>query len=307
VFKGLRPLAAALGERARENEPLAPYTSMRVGGPADLLTVCKTTAEVVDAVQASRRYQVPWLVLGGGCNVLIADGGVRGMVVVNRASQVSISADGTVSAEAGAAIAALAQETAREGMAGLEWAAGLPGTVGGAVVGNAGAFGGDVASVLTNATILENDGVVVEHPATWLELTYRGSKIKRSAKTERAVVLAAKLSLTPGDPEVLADRVAEILKWRKTRHPSGATMGSTFKNPPDGHAGKVIEQAGLKGYQVGGIRISEQHGNFLINTGNATAADVMDAICHVQDQVKEKLGVELELEVEMLGDWPACQ
>ena len=307
MLKGLRPLAAALGERARENEPLAPYTSMRVGGPADLLTVCKTTAEVVDAVQESRRYRVPWLVLGGGCNVLIADGGVRGMVVVNRASQVSISADGTVSAEAGAAMATLAQDTVREGLAGLEWAAGLPGTVGGAVVGNAGAFEGDVASVLTNATILESDGVVVEHPAAWLELTYRGSRIKRSTETERAVVLAVKLSLTPGDPEALADKAAEILQWRKTRHPSGATMGSTFKNPPNGHAGYLIEQSGLKGYQIGGIRISEQHGNFLMNTGNATAADVMDAICYVQEQVKEKQGVELELEVEMLGDWPACQ
>ena len=307
MLKGLRPLATELGERARENELLAPYTSMRVGGPADLLVVCKTTEEVVDAVLASRYYQVPWLMLGGGCNVLIADGGVRGMVIVNRASQVSISADGSVSAETGASVATLAQETVAEGLAGLEWAAGLPGTVGGAVVGNAGAFGGDVASVLTSATILEHNGEIIEHPTTWFEFTYRGSRIKRSAESERAVVLTANLSLAPGDPALLAEKVTEILSWRKTRHPSGATMGSTFKNPPDGHAGKLIEQAGLKGYQVGGIRISEQHGNFLMNTGSATAEDVMEVICHVQEQVQAKLGVELELEVELLGDWPACQ
>jgi UDP-N-acetylmuramate dehydrogenase len=229
------------------------------------------------------------------------------MVVVNRASQVSISANGSVSAEAGASMATLAQDTVAENLAGLEWAAGLPGTVGGAVVGNAGAFGGDVASVLTSAMILTFDGDVVEQPASWLELTYRGSRIKRAAANERAVVLLAKLTLSPGDPEVLSERVSEILQWRKTRHPSGATMGSTFKNPPDGHAGKLVEEAGLKGYRVGGIKISEQHGNFLINTGNATAADVIQAICYVQEQVQQKLGIELELEVELLGDWPICQ
>jgi UDP-N-acetylmuramate dehydrogenase len=157
-FASLLEWASGLGERARRDEPLASYTAMRVGGPADLLVVCRTTEEVVEAVGRARAAGVPWLVLGGGCNVLVSDAGVRGLVVVHRADRTRIGADGTVWAEAGAPMAALARETAARGLAGLEWAAGLPGTVGGAVVGNAGAFGGDVASVLRSVTLLKPDG-----------------------------------------------------------------------------------------------------------------------------------------------------
>ncbi len=301
-FASLLEWAAGLGERARRDEPLAPYTAMRVGGPADLLVVCRTTEEVVEAVGRARTAGVPWRVLGGGCNVLVSDAGVRGLVVIHRADRTRIEADGAVWAEAGAPMAALARETAARGLAGLEWAAGLPGTVGGAVVGNAGAFGGDIASVLRSVTLLEPDGEVTERPAGWMEFSYRESRIKRTPHPERPVVLAATFALAPGDPAALAARIEEILAWRRTRHPSGATMGSTFKNPPGNHAGRLIEAAGLKGYRIGGAMVSELHANFLINTGSATAADVRALIRHIQAEVEQQFGVRLEPEVEFVGE-----
>jgi len=315
-------LAAALGPQARRDEPLARYTAMRIGGPADLLVVCETTDEVVGAVALARQYGVPWLLLGGGCNVLVSNLGVRGLVIVNRAA--GIQFDGPLArAEAGALLAALARETVARGLAGLEWAAGLPGTVGGAVVGNAGAFDGDVASVLHSATVLGPDGGIAECPNEWFEFDYRSSLIKRGARntepetrntkygtrdTKREaegagyVVLAATFALRPGDPQALAARVDEILEWRRTRHPAGATMGSTFKNPPGSHAGYLIEQAGLRGYRIGGAQISELHGNFFLNTGTATAADVLALVEYARSEVRRQFGVELALEIELVGE-----
>jgi len=197
----------------------------------------------------------------------------------------------------------LADEAVRRGLGGLEWAAGLPGTVGGAVVGNAGAFEGNIAAVLRSATVLEPTGEVVERSNAWFEFDYRLSRIKRAEGQGggRSVVLAATFELQPGDPESLAARAAGFKEWRRTRHPAGATMGSTFKNPPDSHAGYLIEQAGLRGYRIGGAQVSELHGNFFMNTGSATAADVLALIEHVRAEVRRQFGVELELEIELLG------
>jgi len=300
------------------------------------LAVCETTDEVVGALALARQYGVPWLLLGGGCNVLVSDLGVRGLVIVNRAARIQF--DGPLArAEAGALLALLARETVERGLAGLEWAAGLPGTVGGAVVGNAGAFDGDVASVLQGATVLGPDGETVECPNEWFEFDYRSSLIKRGARNtehetrntehetrntkhetrntkhetrsrrqeaggEGYIVLAATFGLRPGDPQALAARVDEILEWRRTRHPAGATMGSTFKNPPGSHAGYLIEQAGLRGYRIGGAQISELHGNFFLNTGTATAADVLALVEYARSEVQRQFGVELELEIELVGE-----
>jgi len=304
VSSGIVALAGALGPRVWRDEPLARYTAMRVGGPADLLIVCETTDGVVRAVELARQHDVPWRVLGGGCNVLVSDRGVCGLVVVNRAARIDFdSAKGSVRAEAGVLLATLAREAVERGLAGLEWAAGLPGAVGGAVVGNAGAFDGDIAGVLRSATVLGPDGEVVERPNEWFEFEYRLSRVKRGTGSEGHVVLAATFGLWPGDPQALAARAGEILEWRKTRHPSGATMGSTFKNPPGSHAGYLIEQAGLRGYRVGGAEISELHGNFFMNTGTATAADVLALIEHARAEVKRQFGIELELEIELVGRW----
>jgi len=302
VGSNLGGLAKALGKRVKRDESLASYTAMRVGGPADLLVVCESVDEVVEAVALARQHEVDWLLLGGGCNVLVADRGVRGLVIVNRAAGIAFDGS-TVRAEAGALLAALARQAVGRGLGGLEWAAGLPGAVGGAVVGNAGAFEGDIANVLRSATVLEPGGKVVERPNEWFEFDYRTSRIKREKPGQRPVVLAATFDLEPGDPAALKARAEEILEWRRTRHPSGATMGSTFKNPPDSHAGYLIEQAGLRGSFIGGAQISELHGNFFMNTGDATATEVLALIEHTRAEVRRQFGVELEVEIELVGEW----
>jgi UDP-N-acetylmuramate dehydrogenase len=311
VSSNLNTLAAALGPSVLRDEPLAHHTAMRVGGPADLLIVCESVDEVVRAVGLARQHGVDWRLLGGGCNVLVADGGVDGLVIVNRAARIefglakdkgaNIMEKEAARAEAGAQLAILARETVGRGLTGLEWAAGLPGTVGGAVVGNAGAFEGDIATVLCCATVLGPDGEIVERPADWFKFDYRLSRIKREAGGGGYVVLAATFGLQEGDPKALAARADEILEWRKTRHPSGATMGSTFKNPPHSHAGYLIEQVGLRGYRIGGAQISKLHGNFLMNTGDATAADVWALIEHARAEVGRQFGIDLELEIELVG------
>ena len=311
----LDALAQALGPGVVRDAPLANYTAMRVGGPGDLLVVCETTDKVVRAVELARSFDVGWRLLGGGCNVLVADSGIRGLVIVNRAAHIRFDLakdDGrgkqAAWVEAGAQLAALARAAVGRGLAGLEWAAGLPGTVGGAVIGNAGAFEGDIANVLSTATVLGPDGKTVERPADWFEFAYRSSRIKRETTGNRSgaekgghIVLATTFELQRGIPKTLTERADEILDWRKTRHPVGATMGSTFKNPPGSHAGYLIEQAGLRGYRIGGAQISELHGNFFMNAGDATATDVLALIDHAREEVKRQFGVEMELEIEFVG------
>ncbi|MFO7741544.1 MAG: UDP-N-acetylmuramate dehydrogenase [Anaerolineae bacterium] len=309
----LSALAEALGPCARRDVPLAPFTSIRVGGAADVFVVAGSQDELVHAVRLARHYDVPWQVLGSGCNVLIADEGVRGLVIANRAESIFIEG-GLARAESGAKLTVLAQRAVEAGLEGLAWAAGLPGTVGGAVVGNAGAFEGDVAGVLGSATMLEPDDEVRERPNTWFEFRYRGSRLKGRphvaaedgfGRGEAAdggyVVLKAAFDLKPGNRAALRARAEEILTWRRTRHPSGATMGSTFKNPPGGHAGRLIERAGLKGLRIGGAQISEQHANFFVNVDDATAVDVWALIERARAEVRRQFGVVLELEIEPLG------
>ena len=292
-------LAATLGSRAGRDVVLAQFTAMRVGGPADLLVVAESVDELLDAVGAAGRYGVPWRVLGAGCNVLVADHGLRGLVIINRAASVSFEQNG-VRADAGTKLAPLARRTVNRAMAGLDWATGLPGTVGGAVVGNAGAFGGDVAGTLQSATVLEPNGEIVERGNGWFAFEYRSSRLKREPDSGR-VVLAATFGLEPADPGVLNARAEEVMRWRRSHHPLGATMGSTFKNPPGHYAGQLIEEAGLKGYRVGGAQVSEQHANFLVNTGDASAEDVLALIGHIRAEVERQSGVGLTLEIELLG------
>ena len=310
-------LAEALGSRVRRDVALAPYTAMRVGGPADLLAVVDSAEELVRAVRLARQHVIPCRVLGCGCNVLISDEGVPGLVVVNRANSVSFSSQ-TVQAESGAKLAVVADMAVSSGLAGLSWASGLPGTVGGAVVSNAGAYGGDVAGTLRSARILQPNGEVHERPQSWFEFRYRGSRLKAIAGDRRyaglgtddqggqagargSVVLDVVFEMHWSDALALRARADEVLAHRRAHHPSGATMGCTFKNPPGDHAGRLIERAGLKGYRVGGARISEKHGNFFVNTGQATARDVLELIEHARAEVARYFGVTLELEIELLG------
>jgi UDP-N-acetylmuramate dehydrogenase len=295
----LDALADALAPGARRGVPLARFTAMRVGGPAALLVLVESLDQLADAVEMAREHGLPWRVLGSGCNVLVADRGLEGLVIVNRADAVAIEGQ-TVRAASGVRMPLLVRRTVDACLAGLTWAAGLPGTVGGAVVGNAGAFDGDMAGSLQSAAVLEANGEIVERPNAWFDFAYRTSRLKRERQRER-VVLEATFQLEPGDEEVLRNRADEVVAWRRAHHPSHATMGSTFKNPPGGYAGELIEEAGLKGYRIGGAQVSEQHANFLVNTGDAAAGDVLALIRHIQAEVERQFGVQLALEIELLG------
>lgn len=298
-------LQALFGERLQINIPLARYTSARVGGPADFLIVANTANELAGILHHLWQMDVPYWVLGGGSNVLVSDAGLRGVVVINRARQVRFNeaiAPPSVWAESGANFGALARQAAAHGLSGLEWAAGIPGTLGGAVVGNAGAFGGDVAGNLLLAEILHPNGRE-NWPVERLEYAYRTSILKR--KPERRVVLSATLVLQHSTPETVQARVNEFTEHRHRTQPPGASMGSMFKNPPGDAAGRLIDAAGLKGTQIGKAQISPLHGNFFINHGDATAADIYSLIDLARSTVAEKFAVTLELEIELLGNWEA--
>jgi UDP-N-acetylmuramate dehydrogenase len=288
------------------NESLARHSTFRVGGPADAFVVVRSADELRRAVLAARACGLRVLVLGGESNILPADEGFRGLVIANRAQAWRILAPAAagqpaiVRAESGVRLGRLAREAARKGLGGLEWAEGIPGTVGGGVVNNAGAFGGCMADVLVAADILWPDGAVRTAAASALDLRYRYSRLH---EVTDAVVLTADLALRPGDPEALTARIAQISADRRAKQPLGASAGSVFKNPPGAAAGALIDQAGLKGTRVGGAWIALEHGNFILTNGRARASDIWALICRARDEVWRQFGVALELEVQLVGEW----
>jgi UDP-N-acetylmuramate dehydrogenase len=295
-------LAAVTAEgTAHPGAPLAPYTALRVGGPADLLAKVTSAEALRRAVTLARAHDLPCRVLGSGSNILVSDAGLRGLVLLNRAAATTFGPD-VIRAESGASLSSLARRCVSRGLAGLGWAVGIPGTVGGAVVSNAGAWGGDIASVLVKARILDASGQVSDWPVQRFDFGYRGSALKGRTGPQ-AVVLEAEFALVPGDRQALEARVAEIAARRKASQPPGATCGSIFKNPPGDYAGRLVEAAGLKGARRGGAVISNVHANFIVNEGNATAADVKALIDLARRAVKEEFGIALELEIELLGEW----
>ena len=309
-------LAAVLGPDAvRRDQPLARHTSLRVGGPADLLVVAETAEALRQTVTLACQHHVPVRVFGAGSNMLVSDAGVRGLVVLNRARATTFPPAGNnaaagdliVRVESGASLSTVARQCVTRGLAGLEWAATIPGTVGGAVVGNAGAWDGNVASTLVSASVLERGETVVEWPVERFEYTYRSSILKRQAKPGLlpTVVLEAHFALQRGDRGALETQVADMVARRKASQPSGATCGSVFKNPPGDYAGRLIEAAGLKGVSRGNAEISPVHANFIVNHGEAAAADIYALISLARETVKSKFGVDLELEIQLVGDWEA--
>ncbi|RJP47297.1 MAG: UDP-N-acetylmuramate dehydrogenase [Anaerolineaceae bacterium] len=298
----LPALRAAFGERLQENVSLAAYTSARIGGPADALIVVKSADELAQAVTRLWEMDAPFIILGGGSNVLVSDKGVRGMVILNRAKEIRFETGDqpNVWAEAGAGFSNLANRAAELGLAGLEWAATVPGTVGGAVYGNAGAFGGDMAECLLSAEML-TEGGREQWPVAKFEYGYRTSALKRS--TLKFVILAAEMRLSHSTKEAVRFKMAEFISKRKSSQPPGASMGSMFKNPKGDFAGRLIEAAGLKGTRIGNAEISTVHGNFFVNHGDTKASDIRRLIELTQKTVEEKFGVRLELEVELIGDW----
>jgi UDP-N-acetylmuramate dehydrogenase len=296
-------LRTAFGDRLREGEPMSRHTSARTGGPADFFVAVDSADELAEAVRETARSGVRYFVLGAGSNILASDRGVRGLVIKNRTSAVTFEERGDliiVRAESGVGLPTLARQCILRGASGLEWAATVPGTVGGAVVGNAGAHGSDTAATLRLATILQGNGQIRELSNAELKFGYRKSALKNG---ERAVVLSAEFGLKRGDPAELEAKVSGFIAHRKRTQPPGASIGSMFKNPPGDYAGRLIEQTGLKGMRIGKAEISPIHANFFVNLGGASANDVYSLISLAQSKVREKFGVELELEIELVGDW----
>ena len=298
----LDDLRTALAGRARANELLASHTTFRLGGPADLFIEAKTLDELVEFARQARQRGIPIFILGNGSNVLVRDGGVRGLVIENHCSQFSLdiinSERAILRAESGAVLPGIANRLAREGWAGLEWAIGVPGTLGGAVVGNAGAHGACVADNLIRVTILDASGAVRELPKTELAFDYRASRFKR-AKGE--IVLRADFEMRRDDPHACIARMNQYTEHRRRTQPTEPSVGSMFKNPPGEYAGRLIDAAGLKGMRVGGVEVSQVHANFFVNRGGATANDVIQLIEMVRERVRDKFGIELELEIEIVG------
>lgn len=283
-------------------EPMKNHTTFRIGGPADALALPKTPEEVAEVVHFCHEHAQPYYVLGNGSNLLVSDEGYRGLVLQLYRNFNDIQVNGeTITVQSGAMLAAVARTAYQTGLTGLEFASGIPGTIGGAVVMNAGAYGGEMKNVLKEVTVLTKEGEVLVIPAKALELGYRTSVIPKNGW----IVLGAVLQLKKGDQEQILARMEELKEQRITKQPLDLpSAGSTFKRPEGYFAGKLIMDAGLRGFTVGGAQVSEKHCGFVVNRGNATAADVWELICEVKRRVKEMTGVELEPEVKLLGDFP---
>lgn len=283
-------------------EPMKNHTTFRIGGPADALALPKTPEEVAEVVHFCYEHAQPYYVLGNGSNLLVSDEGYRGLVLQLYRNFNDIQVNGeTITVQSGAMLAAVARTAYQTGLTGLEFASGIPGTIGGAVVMNAGAYGGEMKNVLKEVTVLTKEGEVLVIPAKALELGYRTSVIPKNGW----IVLGAVLQLKKGDQEQILARMEELKEQRITKQPLDLpSAGSTFKRPEGYFAGKLIMDAGLRGFTVGGAQVSEKHCGFVVNRGNATAADVWELICEVKRRVKEMTGVELEPEVKLLGDFP---
>ena len=284
---------------AKFDEPLKRYTAWKIGGPADALLEPRGAGELIGAVEKAHEHGIPVTVLGGGTNVLVRDGGIRGLTIRLAKSLTQVEIEGhRVSAEAGVLYPALANATAGRGLKGLEFATGIPGTVGGAVYMNAGAYDDETKDVLRWADVFRG-GEVVRMSDSDLELSYRRSVLHDHPGW---VVLRAGYTLAPGDPEELKARIKEFRAQRMNGSPNRPSCGSTFKRPPGDFPGRVIEAAGLKGTRVGQIEVSPVHANYFVNLGGGKAEEALELIELVRRKVRERLGIELEPEVRVIGE-----
>ena len=283
----------------KEMEPLCAHTTFRIGGPAAFYLVPEQAEEVKKAIAFANERELPFLTIGRGSNVLFQDEGYDGVVIeVGRGMEhIELMVDGKIRAAAGTGIGALAAAAARESLSGLEFASGIPGTLGGAVTMNAGAYGGEIKDCLVSATVLDADGAMQELEKDELELGYRTSVIQKKGY----IVLEALFQMKEGDRRAIQQRMREMNESRRQKQPlEYPSAGSTFKRPEGHFAGKLIEDAGLRGYRVGDAQVSEKHCGFVINRGNATAAQVRELIAHVQEKVFQMSGIKLEPEVKII-------
>ena len=282
------------------DEPMSRHTTFRVGGPADFFVTPKAKEEVRDVIRICKEAGMPYYIIGNGSNLLVSDAGYRGVIVqiYKEMNEVKVEGD-LVKAQAGALLSGIAAKALGAELSGFEFASGIPGTIGGACVMNAGAYGGEMKDVLESVTVLTGEGEIIELGRNELELGYRTSVIAKKGY----IVLGAALKLERGDGEKIKTYIDELKEKRVTKQPlEYPSAGSTFKRPEGYFAGKLIEDAGLRGFQVGGAQVSEKHCGFVINRDHATAADIMELMRQVQIRVKENSGVDLEPEVKRLGD-----
>ena len=288
-------------EQVLEAESMSRHTTFRIGGPADLFVVPKSVDEIAEVLKICREEKAPYFILGNGSNLLVSDKGYRGVVVQLYRGFGKITVSGEeIHAQAGALLSGIAAAARDASLTGFEFAGGIPGTLGGAVVMNAGAYGGEMKDVLKEVTVLTPEGEILTLQTDELHMGYRTSVVKEAGY----IVLEAVLSLAKGDPEAIRSRMQELAGMRSSKQPlSYPSAGSTFKRPEGYFAGKLIMDSGLRGYQVGGAQVSEKHCGFVINAGNATAEDVCRLMEDVQRIVREKFGVTLEPEVKFLGEF----
>jgi UDP-N-acetylmuramate dehydrogenase len=299
----LRPLAwklrSIVGEdNVLEGEPMSGHTTFKIGGPADLFVIPEDPEEVRDVVAACREAGEPYFVLGRGSDLLVSDDGYRGVIIAIADGLVNVSVDDEVmTCQAGVSLREASEMACELGLTGLEFACGIPGSVGGACFMNAGAYDGCIADVLASVRALMPDGSICDIDADDLQMGYRTSRVR----TEGLVVLSASFKLHEGDPEAIREKMDDLTQRRESKQPLELpSAGSTFKRPEGHFAGKLISDAGLQGYRMGGAEVSTKHAGFVVNVDNATAADVHAVIEHVQDEVERQFGVRLEPEVRFL-------
>lgn len=291
-----------LGEdRVFTEEAMSQHTTFKIGGPADYFLMPDKGEDVGRVIKICKEKEIPYFILGNGSNLLVGDGGYRGAVIQIYRNMSSVTVEGNeITAQAGALLSAVAAAAKNASLTGFEFAGGIPGTIGGAVVMNAGAYGGEMKDVLTEVTVMNAEGDIFTLLTEELELGYRTSIIK----TAGYIVLEAKIRLKEGDPEVIRETMKDLTIRRTTKQPlEYPSAGSTFKRPEGYFAGKLIMDSGLAGYQVGGAQVSEKHCGFVINAGDATARDVRTLMDNVRDIVYKKYGVTLEPEVKFLGEF----
>ena len=301
-LEALDALAAERGVQLVADAPLAPLTTLRVGGPADRLVTPRTRAELLAALALARDAGVTPFVLGNGSDVVVADAGIRGLVIRNRAREMSIEGT-TLRGDAGVAMAMLVRRCTAAALTGLEFGISIPGSLGGAVWANAGAHGGEMAGVVMTVEAWDpSDGAVHTLPAADCAFAYRESRFKHSGE----VVVAAELGLRAGDAGAIAATVAGHHAQRAATQPlADQNAGSVFRNPPGDHAGRLIDEAGLKGFRIGSAQVSTVHANFIVTDRGGRAADVRALGDHVRAAVGDRYGIELAYEIEFVGDWSA--
>ncbi|MDY3909849.1 MAG: UDP-N-acetylmuramate dehydrogenase [Eubacterium sp.] len=283
-----------------EQEMMSKHTTFCVGGPAAFYLVPETMEEVPEALRFAREKKLPFYLIGRGSNILVGDGGYDGVIIEigKGLEKIEFRPDGTVEAQAGISLARMASRLADRGLTGFEFASGIPGTLGGAITMNAGAYGGEIKDCIKSATVLTESGDRLVLDKEKMELGYRSSIVQK----ERYIVLSAIFSFEKGEPEQIKAQMKELNRKRREKQPlEYPSAGSTFKRPEGYFAGKLIEDAGLRGYRVGDAQVSEKHCGFVVNRGHATAAQIRQLMQDVQDTVKEKFQVDLEPEVRMIG------